>query len=104
MGTEARRLRLDLNNPDFQWSLFELTKDQQRSVLTTLGKLLEMTWNQVYQDRGLKWEKIASKTGERGETLYTLRMGKGFRAVAFREDDWLHFVSLHPDHDSAYDR
>jgi hypothetical protein len=104
MDPEARRVRLDLNNPVFQRNLFDLTKDQQRSVLTTLGKLFQMTWEQVYRDAGLKWEQIVSRPGDRGERLYTLRVGKGFRAIAFREGEWLRFVSLHPDHDSAYDR
>jgi len=84
--------------------MFNLPKDQQWAVLTTLRKLLEMTWEQIYRDSGLKWELISSRAGERGEKLYSLRMGKGFRAVAFREGDSLRFVSLHPDHDSAYDR
>ena len=104
MAPQARHVRLDLNNPVFQRALFGLTKDQQRSVLTTLRKLLEMTWDQVYKDSGLNWEQIASRTGEQGERLYSLRMGQGFRAVAFREGESMRFVSLHPDHDSAYGR
>lgn len=104
MSPGSGRVRLDLNNSVFQRNLFNLSKEQQRVVLTTLGKLLEMTWDQIYRDSGLKWELIASRTGERGEKLYSLRMGKGFRAVAFREGDLLRFVSLHPDHDSAYAR
>jgi hypothetical protein len=104
MSPESGRVRLDLNNPVFQRNLFDLPKDQQRAVLATLGKLLEMTWDQIYKDSGLKWELIVSRTGERGERIYSLRMGKGFRAVAFREGDWLRLTSLHPDHDSAYRR
>src|SRR5436305_14074209 len=104
MRPEAERVRLDLNNAVFQRHLFSLTKDEQRSVLTTLSKISAMTWEQVYRDAGLKWEQIASRTGDRGERLYSLRMGKGFRAVGFLEGEWLRFQSLHPDHDSAYDR
>ncbi|HEY2290839.1 MAG TPA: hypothetical protein VGM86_09080 [Thermoanaerobaculia bacterium] len=104
MQPEAKRVRLDLNNAVFQRHLFNLTKDEQRSVLTTLSKISAMTWEQVYQDAGLKWEQIASRIGDQGKRLYSLRMGKGFRAVGFREGEWLRFQSLHPDHDSAYDR
>lgn len=96
------RIRLDLNDPDFQDDLFRLTKEQQLSLLGTLRRLSQMTWNQVYQDSGLKWESIASRIGPRSERLYSFRIGKGFRAVAFREGDWLKILSLHPDHDSAY--
>ncbi len=95
-------LRLDLNNPTFQRQLFDLPKQDQRAVLNTLKKLSRMTWEQVYGDPGLKWEAILSKQGPGGRRLYTFRCGKGFRAVAFRQDDFLRLLTLHPDHDSAY--
>ncbi|HET9228422.1 MAG TPA: hypothetical protein VFR31_17230 [Thermoanaerobaculia bacterium] len=102
MSPQTGRIRLDLNNPVFQRNLFELSKEDQRRVLTTLDRLSRISWDQVYRDSGLNWEAILSREGERGERLYSLRMGKALRAVAFREGDWLRFVSLHPDHDSAY--
>ncbi len=102
MTARAGRLQLDLNNPGFQDELFALSKDEQRSVLDTLRKLSKMTWEELYRDAGLKWEAIVSKIGPGGGRLYSLRIGKGFRAVAFRQDDWLRFLSLHSDHDSAY--
>ena len=43
-----------------------------------------------------------SKAGPDGLRLYSLRIGKGFRAVAVRDGDWLRVLTLHPDHDSAY--
>ena len=96
------RVRLDLNSPTFQQQLFSLRKDQQHSVLVTLRKLSEMSWDQVYRDSGLRWEAIRSQVGSGQERLYSIRMGKGFRAVCYREGGWLRLVSLHPDHDSAY--
>jgi hypothetical protein len=95
-------VRLDLNNPVFLRNLFALSKDDQRQALTTLGKLFQMTWDQIYRDPGLKWEAIVSRAGPRGERLYAFRMGKALRAVGYRQDDWLRILSLHPDHDSAY--
>ena len=79
-----------------------LEKDAQRAVLTTLGELSKMTWDGVYRDAGLKWEALVSRVGPHGGHLYSLRIGKGFHAVAYRQDDWLRILSLHPDHDSAY--
>lgn len=70
--------------------------------MNILRKLSEMGWEQVYRDRGLKWGAIASRTGPRGVRLYSLRLSKGFRAVGYREGEWLRLLSLHPDHDSAY--
>ena len=95
-------IRLDLNNVQFQEDLFTLTKEQQTSVLGTLRKLAQMTWEQVYRDPGLKWEVLISRSGPDGSRLYSLRISKGFRAIAYREGEWLRILSLHPDHDSAY--
>lgn len=95
-------LRIDLNNAEFQRQFFELDADAQRALLSTLRKLSRMSWDQIYRDRGLRWEAILSRHGPRGGRLYSLRVSRGFRAVAYREGDWLRLVSLHPDHDSAY--
>ncbi|MBF8376792.1 hypothetical protein IW967_02750 [Alicyclobacillus mali] len=97
------RVRLDLNNPTFQRQWFGLPKDDQLRVLRALRKLSELTWDQVYRDHGLKWELIYSKTGPNQQRLYSLRLAKGFRAVAYREGDWMRLLTLHPDHDSTYD-
>ena len=50
-------VRLDLNNPVFQENLLTLQKAERHTALETLNKLRQMTWNQVYRDSGLKWEK-----------------------------------------------
>jgi hypothetical protein len=99
----AGQVHLDLNHREFQGDLFGLAKENQRSVMTTLGKLSVMTWDQVYRDPGLRWEAIVSVRGPNGGRLYSLRVGKGFRAVAFRDGDWLRLLALHPGHDSAYE-
>ena len=100
--TNESKLRLDLNSPEFQRALFRPDKNGQRMVLNMLRKLLEMTWEQVYRDSGLKWEAILSKSGPSGQRLYSLRVGRGFRALASRDGDFLRLLSLHPDHESAY--
>ncbi|QBQ55143.1 hypothetical protein [Nitrosococcus wardiae] len=95
-------IRLDLNNPVFQRQLFALEKAQQLNVLATLRKLSNRSWQQLYLDRGLKWELIYSRTGLHGGRLHSLRISKGFRAVAYRDEGWMRILSLHGDHDSAY--
>jgi len=95
-------VRLDLNNPVFQRQLFRLSKIEQRNILNTLRKLANMTWQQIYTDYGLKWETILSKKGPGGKKLYSFRIGKGFRGIAYRDGSWMRLLSLHPDHDSAY--
>ena len=101
-GSDQDRVKLDLHNPVFQNNLFKLQKNEQVALLGTLRKISQMIWEQVYTDQGLKWEAIISRTGPHGGRLYTFRIGKGFRAVACRERDWMRILSLHPDHDSAY--
>ena len=96
------KVRLDLNNPDFQKEWFNLQKEEFASSQKTLQKLSLMNWNQVYRDNGLKWEKIQSIKTEKGRELYTIRLSKQLRAVVYRQDAFMIFVSLHPDHDSAY--
>lgn len=96
------KLRLDLNNPEFQQQLCRLQKDEQVAVIKTFKKLLSMDWNGVFHDKGLKWELIYSKKGPQNERLYSLRVTQSCRIVAYREQDWLRVLTIHPDHDSAY--
>ncbi len=100
--SEPAPVRLDLNSPVFQKQLFALPKDGQTAVLNALRKLAGMSWQQVYADAGLRWEAILSRVGPHGGRLHSLRIGRGFRAVAYREGDWLRLLTLHPDHDTAY--
>jgi hypothetical protein len=95
-------VRLDLNNPVFQRQLFSLPKSEQHNTLNALRKLADMTWQQVYTDHGLKWEVIISQIGPGASKLFSFRIGKGFRGVAYRDRSWLRLLSLYPDHDSAY--
>lgn len=96
------RLRLDLNNPVFQQQLFALERQAQVRVLATLRRLATMTWQDLYRDRGLRWELIHSRAGPNGARLYSFRISQGFRGVAYRDDHWLRLLTLHPDHDSTY--
>jgi hypothetical protein len=95
-------IRLDLNNPEFQSNLLALEKDDVWAVMNTLRLLQRMEWSQLTRSRGLRWERIHSREGSRGELLYSLRVSRSCRAVAWRDGDWLRLLSLHPDHDSAY--
>ncbi|MEW6364035.1 MAG: hypothetical protein AB1714_05290 [Acidobacteriota bacterium] len=97
-------VRIDLNNPEFQADLFALQKEEQFEILGTLKKISKMSWEQVYRDPGLRWEACLSRKGPHGERLYTFRITRKLRALAYRQEDWLRILSLHPDHDSAYGR
>lgn len=97
------RVRLDLNNPVFQQNLLDLQKPDRHAALDTLGRLRQMTWNQVYRDQGLKWEKIASfKTPAGIDAIYSFRISQSRRATAYREGDFIRLLTIAPDHDSTY--
>ena len=93
---------LDLNNPEFQSNLLTLEKQEAWAVLKTLRLLQGMDWDQLLPSKGVRWESIQSRTGLSGQRLHSLRVSRSCRAVAWRDGDWLRFLSLHPDHDSAY--
>jgi hypothetical protein len=91
--------KLDLNDSDFQKDWFSLEKSDRLAVLKTLRKLLPLSWDQVYKDSGLNWELAREVQGER---FYSIRITQKCRALVQRNNDFVVFVSLHPDHDSAY--
>ena len=96
-------VRLDLNNPVFQDNLLSMEKLERNAVLDTLNKLRQLTWNQVYRDSGLKWEKIVSvKPPEGVDAIYSLRMTRSRRVTAYRQMDFLRLLTISPDHDSTY--
>ena len=96
-------VRLDINNPVFQENLLTLQKSERHSALDTLNKLRQMTWNQIYRDNGVKWEKIVSIKPPTGiDAIYSLRITQARRATAYRDGEFIRFLTLAPDHDSTY--
>jgi len=97
------KIRLDLNNPEFQESWLKLDKVERNKVTDTLKKLNQSSWEQVYKDQGLKWEKIVSIKPPKGmEAIYSLRITQSCRAVAFRDGDMMRLLIISPDHDTTY--
>ena len=98
-------VRLDLNNPVFQGNLLTLQKPERHAALDTLNKIRQLTWDQVYRDNGLKWEKISSVSPPVGvDAIYSLRITQARRATAYRDGEFIRFLTVAPDHDSAYGR
>ena len=98
-------VRLDLNNPVFQSNLLTLQKPERHAALDTLNKIRQLTWDQVYRDNGLKWEKISSVAPPAGaDATYSLRITQARRATAYRDGEFIRFLTVAPDHDSTYGR
>lgn len=105
MGANDALVRLDLNNPVFQENLLNLQKPDRHAALDTLKKLRQLTWAQIYRDNGLKWEKIVSVTPPAGiDALYSLRITQARRCTAYRDGDFIRFLTIAPDHDGTYGR
>lgn len=104
-ATVETLVRLDLNNIVFQTNLLTLQKPERHAALDTLNKIRQLTWNQLYRDNGLKWEKIASIKPPAGvDAIYSLRITQSRRATAYREGDFIRFLTVAADHDAAYGR
>jgi hypothetical protein len=96
------KVKIDLNNPEFQKDLFTLEKNDQLALIRVFKKISNLTWDELYRDQGLKWEAIISKTTKNNDRIYSFRFSQKYRALALREESYLRLLTLHPDHDSAY--
>ena len=100
---QPRKLQLDLNNAVFQENWLTLDKSERNRATDTLRKLRQLTWDQLYRDQGLKWEKVASVKPPPGiDAIYTLRITQSRRATAYRDGNLLRFLTIAADHDAAY--
>lgn len=100
---QARKPQLDLNNEIFQDNWLTLDKSERNRVTDTLRKLRQLTWDQLYRDQGLKWEKVVSVKPPQGmNAVYTLRITQSRRASGYRDGNFLRFLTIAPDHDAAY--
>jgi hypothetical protein len=96
------KILLDLNNPKFQEQIFLLEKNEQRALFNTLGKIIKLNWDELYIDKGIRWELISSQQSNRGNKIYSFRFSQKYRGTAYRDGDYLVLVGLFVDHDSAY--
>ena len=98
----TNKIKLDMNSPSFQEDLFNLEKSEQRALFNSLKKIIQLHWEDLYKDKGLKWELIASKHTRKGYNLYSFRFSQKYRATGYRDGDYLILLELYTDHDSAY--
>lgn len=104
MTDAGSRIRLDFNSPEFQDVFFRLESSELKQVVASLRRLRQLDWNTLYRHAGFRWEAIEHLKAPNGATVHSLRLSEKIRAVAYRDGDFLRLISLHPDHDSAYER
>ena len=96
------RIDLDINNPLFLNVFLELRGQELERVARALHRLSRYSWDEVYRTPGLNWETIRHVTVG-GQTTASIRFSRKYRALVVREGNVLRVLSLHLDHDSAYE-
>lgn len=81
-----------------------LELSELKEMVGSLRRLGELDWNTLYRHPGFKWEAVRHIRTPNGATPDSLRLSEKIRGIVFRDGDFLRFISLHPDHDSAYER
>ena len=72
-------------------------------MIAPLRRLHELDWTTLFRHTGFHWEAIEHlKAPPNGAKVYSLRLNQRIRALAFRDGALWRFLSLYPDHDSAY--
>ena len=72
------------------------------SVAGSVVDILAANADFFYDDQRAFTDLLAQ--GPNGAKVHSLRLSQRVRAVAYRDGDFLRLISLHPDHDSAYER
>jgi len=109
VSTQHELVVCNLEFPRIQKELVELESDQFDAFSRSIDKIEQMTWDQIYktssksQKRGLNWEPIEGQKTKSRKAVASIRISDKFRARVCRDGKIMRFISLHPDHDSAYD-
>lgn len=98
-----QHVQLDLNNPVFQEQLFALGDADVLALLSALKKLRKLDWRTLQTHKGFHWEDAGrTQPAPNGTSIKSIRITKKARALAYRDGNFVRFLSLHLDHDSAY--
>lgn len=108
-SNQHKNIEIDLEWPRVQAELQNLESKELDQIESSIEKIKKMTWDQVYktssknQKRGLNWEPIDGQKTASGKSIASIRISGKSRARVCRDGNFMRFISLHPDHDSAYD-
>ncbi|MCC7405480.1 MAG: hypothetical protein IT288_13865 [Bdellovibrionales bacterium] len=108
-SNQHKNVEVDLEWPRVQAELQNLETKELDQIEATIEKIKKMTWDQIYktssktQKRGLNGEPIEGQQTASGKTIASIRISGKSRARVCRDGNFMKFISIHPDHDSAYD-
>ena len=108
-SSQHKPVLVDANFSGFIDDLADIEPDEVDAVVETIKKLKLMTWDQIYktssktsgEKRGLNYEPLEQWTAS-GKKIASIRVTAKCRARVCRDGQYVRFISLHPDHDSAY--
>lgn len=107
--TQHRYVLVDSSFPKFLEALADLEANEQEAILDAIDKIQKMTLDDVYktssktpgQKRGINYEPIDQQTAS-GRRIATIRASAKVRIRVCRDEQFMRFISIHVDHDSAY--
>lgn len=102
MAKVSQKVILDINSPEFLEVFLSLKGAELEQAASSLKQLQGLEWQTVYMSKGLNWEAVQHISAPNGSKVHSIRLSKKTRALAYRDGDLMRFISLHPDHDSAY--
>ena len=97
----AISILLDLSNPVFLDEFLSLDKSELARIVKALKKIRSMDWDTFTRHRGSRWEEIHI-LAPNGKSAHSFRLSQKYRALAYRDGEYLRVLSLHLDRDSAY--
>ncbi len=106
-STQKEYVRVDLSFPAFVKQLATMERDQLQAIMNSIVKLQKTSWHELWAQS----TKGKGKTGFNYEfieedkdlgKIHSIRITAACRARVVRDNEWMRFISLHPDHDSAY--
>lgn len=107
-GSQYVDIKIDIGFPPFLKQLQEIDPQYLEEFSQKIVLIQKMTWDDVYKTsskgrnkRGLNYEQIDQKTDD-DKNIASIRITGKHRARVCRDGIWMRFISLHPDHDSAY--
>ena len=110
-STQGELVRRDLEFPPFQKQLEDLDFSHREAFFKSIEKIGRMTWQQIFDTasggkgkRGLNWEKLHGQITRSGHPIAAIRVTLKHRARVSRQGSFMRFISLHPDHDSAFEK
>jgi hypothetical protein len=103
VAKSIQKIILDINSPEFLEVFLSLRGPELEQVASGLERLRGLDWQTVYTSKGLNWEAIDRISAPNESKVYSIRFSKKIRVLVYRDGNFMRFISLHPDHDSAYE-